>query len=64
MLIRCAMAAKLKGCRNRCFSFIFKGRRKNLDLIASSKEEAKKWVSGMEKVMIGMHNLNRQQNSE
>ncbi|RXN09898.1 1-phosphatidylinositol 4,5-bisphosphate phosphodiesterase delta-1-like isoform X1 [Labeo rohita] len=49
---------------DRCLSFIFKGRRKNLDLIASSKEEAKKWVSGLEKVMTGMHSLNRQQNSE
>uniref|UniRef100_A0A8C1KAL0 Phosphoinositide phospholipase C n=1 Tax=Cyprinus carpio TaxID=7962 RepID=A0A8C1KAL0_CYPCA len=34
---------------DRCFSIIFKGRRKNLDLIASSKEEAKRWVSGLEK---------------
>uniref|UniRef100_A0A9J8CZ03 Phosphoinositide phospholipase C n=1 Tax=Cyprinus carpio carpio TaxID=630221 RepID=A0A9J8CZ03_CYPCA len=49
---------------DRCFSIIFKGRRKNLDLIASSKEEAKRWVSGLEKVMTGMHSLNRQQNSE
>lgn len=49
---------------DRCFSIIFKGRRKNLDLIASSKEEAKRWVSGLEKVMTGMNSLNRQQNSE
>uniref|UniRef100_A0A672NZD2 Phosphoinositide phospholipase C n=1 Tax=Sinocyclocheilus grahami TaxID=75366 RepID=A0A672NZD2_SINGR len=49
---------------DRCFSIIFKGRRKNLDLIASSKEEAKRWVSGLEKVMTVMHSLNRQQNSE
>ncbi|XP_073686432.1 1-phosphatidylinositol 4,5-bisphosphate phosphodiesterase delta-1a isoform X2 [Garra rufa] len=49
---------------DRCFSVIFKGRRKNLDLIASSKEEAKKWVSGLEKVINGMDSLNRQQNSE
>ncbi|XP_052451825.1 1-phosphatidylinositol 4,5-bisphosphate phosphodiesterase delta-1a isoform X1 [Carassius gibelio] len=49
---------------DRCFSIIFKGRRKNLDLIASSKEEAKRWVSGLEKIMTGMHSLNRQQNSE
>ncbi|XP_043082402.1 1-phosphatidylinositol 4,5-bisphosphate phosphodiesterase delta-1a isoform X2 [Puntigrus tetrazona] len=48
----------------RCFSIIFKGRRKNLDLIASSKEEAKQWVSSLEKVMTRIHNLNRQQNSE
>ncbi|XP_051543709.1 1-phosphatidylinositol 4,5-bisphosphate phosphodiesterase delta-1a isoform X2 [Myxocyprinus asiaticus] len=49
---------------DRCFSIIFKGRRKNLDLIASSKEEAKQWVKGLEKVMNSMSHLNRQQNSE
>uniref|UniRef100_A0A672R5X9 Phosphoinositide phospholipase C n=1 Tax=Sinocyclocheilus grahami TaxID=75366 RepID=A0A672R5X9_SINGR len=49
---------------DRCFSIIFKSRRKNVDLIASSKEEAKRWVSGLEKVITGMHNLNRQQNTE
>ncbi|XP_059380612.1 1-phosphatidylinositol 4,5-bisphosphate phosphodiesterase delta-1a isoform X1 [Carassius carassius] len=49
---------------DRCFSIIFKGRRKNLDLIASSKEEAKRWVRGLEKILTGMHSLNRQQNSE
>ncbi|ROK23378.1 1-phosphatidylinositol 4,5-bisphosphate phosphodiesterase delta-1 [Anabarilius grahami] len=49
---------------DRCFSIIFKGRRNNLDLIASSKEEAKQWVSGLEKVISSVYNLNRQQNSE
>uniref|UniRef100_A0A673IEQ0 Phosphoinositide phospholipase C n=1 Tax=Sinocyclocheilus rhinocerous TaxID=307959 RepID=A0A673IEQ0_9TELE len=49
---------------DRCFSIIFKSRRKNVDLIASSKEEAKRWVRGLEKVITGMHNLNRQQNTE
>lgn len=49
---------------DRCFSVIFKGRRKNLDLLASSKDEAKQWVRGFEKVINGMNNLNRQQNSE
>ncbi|XP_051538475.1 1-phosphatidylinositol 4,5-bisphosphate phosphodiesterase delta-1-like isoform X2 [Myxocyprinus asiaticus] len=49
---------------DRCFTIIFKNRRKNLDLIASSKEEAKQWVKGLEKVMNSMRNLNRQQNSE
>ncbi|KAG7260245.1 hypothetical protein CRUP_037029 [Coryphaenoides rupestris] len=33
----------------RCFSIIFKGRRKNLDLIASSEEEARRWVVGLDK---------------
>ncbi|KAI7792763.1 1-phosphatidylinositol 4,5-bisphosphate phosphodiesterase delta-1a isoform X2 [Triplophysa rosa] len=49
---------------DRCFSVIFIGRRKNLDLIASSKDEAKQWVRGLEKVISSMRNLNRQQNSE
>ncbi|XP_052398784.1 1-phosphatidylinositol 4,5-bisphosphate phosphodiesterase delta-1-like isoform X2 [Carassius gibelio] len=49
---------------DRCFSIIFRGRRKNVDLIASSKEEAMRWVSSLEKVIAVMDNLNRQQNSE
>uniref|UniRef100_A0AAR2LCL0 Phosphoinositide phospholipase C n=1 Tax=Pygocentrus nattereri TaxID=42514 RepID=A0AAR2LCL0_PYGNA len=47
-----------------CFSIIFKGKRKNLDLMASSPEEAKLWVSGLEKVITHMDNLNSQQKSE
>ncbi|KAI5092114.1 1-phosphatidylinositol 4,5-bisphosphate phosphodiesterase delta-1 [Silurus meridionalis] len=49
---------------NQCFSIIFKGKRKNLDLIASSKEDAKKWVTGLEKVITNMRNLNTQQKTE
>ncbi|KAJ8337237.1 hypothetical protein SKAU_G00384570 [Synaphobranchus kaupii] len=48
----------------RCFSIIFRGRRKNLDLIASSEEEAKQWVNALEKVISNMRNLNRQQKTE
>ncbi|XP_012671580.2 1-phosphatidylinositol 4,5-bisphosphate phosphodiesterase delta-1a isoform X2 [Clupea harengus] len=47
-----------------CFSIIFKGRRKNLDLTASSVEEAKRWVTGLEKVITNMRGLNRQKTSE
>lgn len=47
-----------------CFSIFFKGRKKNLDLMASSEEEANKWVSAIEKVINNMHNLSRQQKSE
>uniref|UniRef100_A0A669DXP2 Phosphoinositide phospholipase C n=1 Tax=Oreochromis niloticus TaxID=8128 RepID=A0A669DXP2_ORENI len=32
---------------DRCFFIIFKSRRKNLDLIASSEEEAKQWVKSI-----------------
>ncbi|XP_066498641.1 1-phosphatidylinositol 4,5-bisphosphate phosphodiesterase delta-1a isoform X2 [Hoplias malabaricus] len=47
-----------------CFSIIFKGKRKNLDLVANSPEEAKQWVTGLEKIITHMDNLNSQQKSE
>ncbi|XP_054478661.1 1-phosphatidylinositol 4,5-bisphosphate phosphodiesterase delta-1-like isoform X2 [Anoplopoma fimbria] len=48
----------------RCFSIMFKGRRKNLDLIASSEEEAKQWVNSLQKVVSNINNLNSQQKTE
>lgn len=48
----------------RCFSIMFKGRRKNLDLIASSEEEAKQWVNSLEKLVSSINNLNSQQKTE
>lgn len=48
----------------RCFSIMFKGRRKNLDLIASSEEEAKQWVSSLEKIISNINNLSCQQKTE
>ncbi|KAF6718407.1 1-phosphatidylinositol 4,5-bisphosphate phosphodiesterase delta-1 [Oryzias melastigma] len=48
----------------RCFSIVFKSHRKNLDLIASSEEEAKQWVRGLEKLMSNINNLSRQQTRE
>ncbi|XP_028282564.1 1-phosphatidylinositol 4,5-bisphosphate phosphodiesterase delta-1-like isoform X2 [Parambassis ranga] len=48
----------------RCFSIMFKGRRKNLDLIASSEEEAKQWVRSLEKLVFNLDNLNSQQKIE
>uniref|UniRef100_A0A671XDW1 Phosphoinositide phospholipase C n=1 Tax=Sparus aurata TaxID=8175 RepID=A0A671XDW1_SPAAU len=47
-----------------CFSIIFKGRKKNLDLMAPSGGEAKQWVNGIEKIITNMSNLSRQQKSE
>lgn len=47
-----------------CFSIIFKGRRRNLDLVAASAEEARQWVNGLEKILSNMKKLNRQQTSE
>ncbi|XP_036412446.1 1-phosphatidylinositol 4,5-bisphosphate phosphodiesterase delta-1b isoform X2 [Colossoma macropomum] len=46
------------------FSILFKGRRKNLDLIASSEEEAKHWVSGLEKIISNMSNLSQRSKTE
>lgn len=48
----------------RAFSILFKGRQKTLDLIASSEEEAKKWVNGLEKVISKMNNLTPQKKTE
>ncbi|XP_048868372.1 1-phosphatidylinositol 4,5-bisphosphate phosphodiesterase delta-1-like isoform X1 [Brienomyrus brachyistius] len=48
----------------RCFSIVFKGRRKNLDLVAGTEEEATKWVSSLEKVINNVRNLNSQQQTE
>eukprot|EP00063_Salmo_salar_P062496 XP_014037331.1 PREDICTED: 1-phosphatidylinositol 4,5-bisphosphate phosphodiesterase delta-1 [Salmo salar] len=47
-----------------CFSIIFKGRRRNLDLVATSAEEARQWVNGLEKILSNVKKLNRQQTSE
>ncbi|TNN88279.1 1-phosphatidylinositol 4,5-bisphosphate phosphodiesterase delta-1 [Liparis tanakae] len=49
---------------DQCFSIIFKGRKKNLDLMAANEGEAKQWVNGLEKIMSNMLNLSRQQKSE
>ncbi|XP_034562967.1 1-phosphatidylinositol 4,5-bisphosphate phosphodiesterase delta-1a isoform X2 [Notolabrus celidotus] len=47
-----------------CFAIIFKGREKNLDLMASNEVAAKQWVNGIEKIIHNMKNLSRQQKSE
>ncbi|KAF7222962.1 1-phosphatidylinositol 4,5-bisphosphate phosphodiesterase delta-1 isoform X1 [Nothobranchius furzeri] len=48
----------------RCFSIVFKGRRKNLDLIASSEEESKQWIKSLQKLVSNVNNLNRMQTTE
>ncbi|XP_074549392.1 1-phosphatidylinositol 4,5-bisphosphate phosphodiesterase delta-1a isoform X1 [Halichoeres trimaculatus] len=47
-----------------CFAIIFKGRQKNLDLMAANEADAKRWVNAIEKIINNMRNLNRQQKSE
>ncbi|XP_019720327.1 1-phosphatidylinositol 4,5-bisphosphate phosphodiesterase delta-1-like isoform X2 [Hippocampus comes] len=49
---------------NCCFSIIFKEQRKNLDLIASSEDEAKQWVGSLQKLIDSRNNLNQQQKTE
>lgn len=49
---------------DRCFSIVFKGRRKNLDLIACSDEEARQWVRSFEKLVSNLSNLSQQQKAE
>ncbi|KAF3698979.1 1-phosphatidylinositol 4,5-bisphosphate phosphodiesterase delta-1 [Channa argus] len=48
----------------RCFSIIFKDRHKNLDLMASSEEQAKQWISSLEKMISNINSLNSQQKTE
>ncbi|XP_034040030.1 1-phosphatidylinositol 4,5-bisphosphate phosphodiesterase delta-1-like isoform X2 [Thalassophryne amazonica] len=48
----------------RCFSIVFKGHRKNLDLIASSEEEARQWVNSLQKVVSNLNNLSYHQKTE
>ncbi|XP_034769416.2 1-phosphatidylinositol 4,5-bisphosphate phosphodiesterase delta-1-like isoform X2 [Acipenser ruthenus] len=47
-----------------CFSIFFKDQRKNLDLVASSEEEAGQWVTGLKKVIRLSDNLNSKQKQE
>lgn len=49
---------------SRCFTIMFKGHRKNLDLLASSEAEATQWVRGLQKAISNMSNLNSQQKTE
>nr|XP_020460174.1 1-phosphatidylinositol 4,5-bisphosphate phosphodiesterase delta-1-like isoform X2 [Monopterus albus] len=50
-----------EGC---CFSIMFKGRQKTLDLIASSTEEAKQWVNSLDKIISNINNLDSQQKTK
>ncbi|XP_034087867.1 1-phosphatidylinositol 4,5-bisphosphate phosphodiesterase delta-1-like isoform X1 [Gymnodraco acuticeps] len=49
---------------SRCFSIMFKGRRKNLDLIASSEDEARQWVDSLQKILSSLNNLSTQEKTE
>ncbi|XP_009949304.1 PREDICTED: 1-phosphatidylinositol 4,5-bisphosphate phosphodiesterase delta-1-like, partial [Leptosomus discolor] len=45
----------------RCFSIIFKDQRKNLDLIASSEDDANHWISGLAKIIAHSNSMNQKQ---
>ncbi|KAE8595388.1 hypothetical protein XENTR_v10015718 [Xenopus tropicalis] len=44
-----------------CFSIIFKGQRKNLNLIATDEKEAAHWVSGFNKILATSKAMNQTQ---
>ncbi|XP_053323571.1 1-phosphatidylinositol 4,5-bisphosphate phosphodiesterase delta-1 isoform X2 [Spea bombifrons] len=45
----------------RCFSIIFKGQRKNLDLFAITQKEASHWVSGLNKILTNTKAMTKKQ---
>ncbi|XP_030915598.1 1-phosphatidylinositol 4,5-bisphosphate phosphodiesterase delta-1 isoform X2 [Geospiza fortis] len=45
----------------RCFSIIFKDQRKNLDLIASSEDDANHWIAGLGKIIAHSNSMNQKQ---
>ncbi|KAM9308185.1 1-phosphatidylinositol 4,5-bisphosphate phosphodiesterase delta-1 [Gastrophryne carolinensis] len=47
--------------KERCFSIIFKGQKKNLDLIASSDEEAARWMEGLNKIINNSQAMSQKQ---
>ncbi|XP_068604489.1 1-phosphatidylinositol 4,5-bisphosphate phosphodiesterase delta-1-like [Brachionichthys hirsutus] len=49
---------------DRCFTIVFKGRRRNLDLMACSEVEAGQWVSSLQRVIAIMSGLSKLQKTE
>ncbi|TFK04430.1 1-phosphatidylinositol 4,5-bisphosphate phosphodiesterase delta-1 [Platysternon megacephalum] len=46
---------------HRCFSIIFKDQRKNLDLIASSEDDANHWIAGLKKIIAKNNSMSQRQ---
>ncbi|XP_074835087.1 1-phosphatidylinositol 4,5-bisphosphate phosphodiesterase delta-3 isoform X5 [Carettochelys insculpta] len=44
-----------------CLTLVFRGRRKNLDLVAPSEEEAQRWVRGLSKLMAKVEAMSQQE---
>lgn len=45
----------------RCFTIAFRGTRKNLDLVASTAEEAKHWVRGLDRLRARLDAMNQRE---
>lgn len=45
----------------RCFTIAFRGKRKNLDLVASTAEEAKHWVRGLDRLRARLDAMNQRE---
>lgn len=45
----------------RCFSIVFKDRKNNLDLIASSEADASHWVAGLKKIIVKSNSMSQRQ---
>ncbi|XP_069771033.1 1-phosphatidylinositol 4,5-bisphosphate phosphodiesterase delta-1a isoform X3 [Narcine bancroftii] len=46
---------------DRCFTIIFKGRKKNLDLVASDAKEARHWIEGLSKLKKKESSMNKRE---
>ncbi|XP_067871822.1 1-phosphatidylinositol 4,5-bisphosphate phosphodiesterase delta-1a isoform X2 [Heterodontus francisci] len=46
---------------DRCFTIVFKGRKKNLDLIASDEKEANHWINGLNKLKKRDSKMNKRE---
>lgn len=44
-----------------CFTIVFKGKRKNLDLAARGEEDAQHWVQGLTKLMARLQAMNQRE---
>ncbi|XP_040392307.1 1-phosphatidylinositol 4,5-bisphosphate phosphodiesterase delta-3 isoform X3 [Cygnus olor] len=44
-----------------CFTIVFKGKRKNLDLVARGEEDAQHWVQGLTKLMARLQAMNQRE---
>ncbi|KAL8175626.1 UNVERIFIED_CONTAM: 1-phosphatidylinositol 4,5-bisphosphate phosphodiesterase delta-3, partial [Gekko kuhli] len=47
-----------------CFTIVFRGKRKNLDLAAQTAEEAQRWVRGLTKLMARAEAMSQREKLE